>query len=139
MFRSLSAVGSNSCAIRRVTATLLAILYNLQFFVLYGSFARTAVLSPVSQGTRYVRFFFFTYTPLILVIIKVFSPTDAQLDRLKNNFKFALKLILKTPTCFGTKHHPQGAHMATYAATPPNEPHMWSHRQMNHICGHTAK
>jgi hypothetical protein len=36
-------------------------------------------------------------------IIKVFSPTDAQLDSLKNNFKFALK----TPTCFGVKHHHQ--------------------------------
>ena len=34
-----------------------------------------------------------------------FLPTDAQLDSLKNNFKFALKLTLKTPTCFGVKHH----------------------------------
>jgi hypothetical protein len=32
-----------------------------------------------------------------LIIIKVFfSPTDAQLDSLKNNFKFALKLTLKS-------------------------------------------
>jgi hypothetical protein len=34
--------------------------------------------------------FFFTYIPCILIIIKVFSPTDAQLDILKNNFKFVL-------------------------------------------------
>jgi len=38
----------------------------------------------------------FTYTPCILIIIKVFSPTDAQLDSLKNNFRFALKLTLKS-------------------------------------------
>jgi len=43
-------------------------------------------------------------------VIKVFSPTDAQLDSLKNKFKFALKLTLKAPTCFGVKHHHQGAH-----------------------------
>jgi hypothetical protein len=42
-------------------------------------------------------------------IIKVFSPTNTQLDSLKNNFKFVLKLTLKGPACFGTKHHPQGA------------------------------
>jgi hypothetical protein len=29
-------------------------------------------------------------------IIKVFSPTDVQLDSLKNNFKFALKFTLKS-------------------------------------------
>jgi hypothetical protein len=33
-----------------------------------------------------------------------FSQTDAQLESLKNNFKFA---ILKAPTCFGVKHHHQ--------------------------------
>jgi len=48
--------------------------------------------------------FFFTYIPCILVIIKVFPPTDAQLDSLKNKFKFALKLTLKAPTCFGVKN-----------------------------------
>lgn len=53
MFRSLTAVASNSCAIRRVTATLLAILCNLQLFILYSSFARTTLLSSVSQGTHY--------------------------------------------------------------------------------------
>jgi hypothetical protein len=34
-----------------------------------------------------------------LTIIKVFSPTDAQLDSLKNNFKFALKLFLRLFNC----------------------------------------
>jgi hypothetical protein len=29
------------------------------------------------------------------VLVKVSSPTDAQLDNIKNNFKFALKLTLK--------------------------------------------
>jgi len=35
-----------------------------------------------------------------LIIIKVFSPTDAQLDSLKNNFKFALKFTLKSSYMF---------------------------------------
>jgi cobalamin biosynthesis protein CobD/CbiB len=53
----------------------------------------------------------FTYLPCKLIIIKVFfSPTDAQLDSLKNNFKFALKLTLKGSYMFRCeKHHPQGA------------------------------
>jgi hypothetical protein len=38
-----------------------------------------------------------------LDIIKVFySPTDAQVNRLKNNFKIYIKIDIKTaPTCFG--------------------------------------
>ena len=45
------------------------------------------------------------------MIINFFLPTDAQLDSLTNNFKFALKLANeKAPTCFGVKHHHQGAH-----------------------------
>jgi hypothetical protein len=33
-----------------------------------------------------------------------FLPSDAQLNSLKNNFKFSLKLTLKAPTCFGVKN-----------------------------------
>jgi hypothetical protein len=41
-------------------------------------------------------------------IIKNFSPTDAQLDSLKNNFKFPLKLTLKGSYMFRCeKRHPQ--------------------------------
>jgi hypothetical protein len=47
--------------------------------------------------------------------IKVSSPTDAQFDSNKNNFKFALKLTLKTTTCFIVKHHHQGAHCLSLA------------------------
>ena len=38
-----------------------------------------------------------------LDIIKVFySPTDAQVNCLKNNFKIDIKIdIITTPTCFG--------------------------------------
>jgi hypothetical protein len=42
----------------------------------------------------------FTYIPCILKIIKVFSPTDGQLDSLKNNFNFALKLTLQSSYMF---------------------------------------
>jgi hypothetical protein len=49
-------------------------------------------------------------------IIKVFSPTDAQLDSLKNNFKFALKLTLKGSYMFRCeKQRPQGAHYLSRA------------------------
>jgi hypothetical protein len=37
--------------------------------------------------------------PCILIIITVCSPTDAQLDNIKNNFKFALKLFLILTNC----------------------------------------
>jgi len=43
--------------------------------------------------------------------MKVSSPTDARLDSLKNNFKFAFKLTLKGSYMFRCeKRHPQGAH-----------------------------
>jgi hypothetical protein len=47
--------------------------------------------------------FFPTHTPCSILILSVFySPTDAQLNCLKNNFKFHIKIDIKTaPTCFG--------------------------------------
>jgi hypothetical protein len=36
-------------------------------------------------------------------VISVFSPTDVQLESLKNNFKFALKFTLKGPNVGGLK------------------------------------
>jgi len=40
-----------------------------------------------------------------LDIIEVFySPNDAQVNCLKNNFKFTLKLILKQPDMFRCSH-----------------------------------
>jgi len=47
--------------------------------------------------------FFFTFVPCILILSKFFySPTDAQLDNIKNNFKIYIKIYIKTaPTCFG--------------------------------------
>jgi hypothetical protein len=55
-------------------------------------------------------FFFHTHTALLLLLllhldtIKVFfyTPTDAQLNCLKNSFKIYLKIYIETaPTCFG--------------------------------------
>jgi hypothetical protein len=54
-------------------------------------------------GTSKSDFFSRTYIPCILIIIKDFSPTDAQLDSLKNNFKFALKFTLKNSYMFRCK------------------------------------
>jgi hypothetical protein len=48
----------------------------------------------------------FTYIPCILIIIKVFSPTDAQFDSLKNKFKFALKFTLKGSYMFRCEKTP---------------------------------
>jgi len=47
--------------------------------------------------------FYFTYIPCILILSKFFySPTDAQVNCLKNNFKIYTKIDIKTaPTCFG--------------------------------------
>jgi len=47
--------------------------------------------------------FFFTFVPCILVLSKFFySPTDAQVNCLKNNFKIYINIDIKAaPTCFG--------------------------------------
>jgi len=46
--------------------------------------------------------FFPTYIPRILILSKFYTPTDAQLNCLKNNFKIDIKIDIKTvPTCFG--------------------------------------
>jgi len=42
----------------------------------------------------------FTYITNILIIIKIFSPTDSQLDSLKNIFKSALEVTLKSSYMF---------------------------------------
>jgi hypothetical protein len=52
---------------------------------------------------------FFTSIPCILIIIKLFSPTDAQLDNLKNNFKFAIKFTLKSSYMFRCKTPSSGS------------------------------
>jgi hypothetical protein len=45
--------------------------------------------------------FFYTHT-VHLDTIKVFLPTDAKVNCLKNNFKIYIKIDIKTaPTCFG--------------------------------------
>jgi hypothetical protein len=60
--------------------------------------------------------------------IKVFySPTDAQVNYIKNSFKIYIKINIKTaPTCFGAitiiRESIIGAYIYIYiyAATPPN-------------------
>jgi hypothetical protein len=56
----------------------------------------------VCVGGKHVHIIFHIHT-VHLDIIKVFhSPTDAQLNCLKNNFKIYIKIDIKTsPTCFG--------------------------------------
>ena len=44
-----------------------------------------------------------TFIPCVLILLKfLYSPTDAQVNCLKNNFKIYIKIDIKTaPTCFG--------------------------------------
>jgi hypothetical protein len=79
---------------------------------------------------------------------KVFSPTDAELDSLKNNFKFGLKLTLRGSYMFQCeKHHNQGAHyeylslaeVTVVKMNEYNEKHVFHCRANNNICRHTAE
>ena len=57
----------------------------------------------IKTGSNFViKFVIFTYIPLILISSKFFySPTDAQVKYLKNNFKICNKTDIKTsPTYF---------------------------------------
>jgi hypothetical protein len=54
---------------------------------------------------------FHIHTLLHLDIIEVFhSPTDTQVNCLKNNFKIYFKIDIKTASC---NHHHQGAHYSS--------------------------
>ena len=53
--------------------------------------------------------FFFMYIPSILIIIKVFSQLMYNWIVLKNNFKFALKLTLKSSYMFRCKTPSSGS------------------------------
>ena len=59
----------------------------------------------------------FTYTPRILILSKFFySPTDAQVNRRKNNFKIYIKIDIKTaPTCFGAVTPSSGSALFVFA------------------------
>jgi len=71
--------------------------YIIQVYRLITISSRATV--RVSQQT-FLSLFFTYILPCILIIIKDFSPNDAQLDSLKNNFKFALQLTLKSSHIF---------------------------------------
>ena len=60
------------------------------------------LLSEKLQLKIYI-FLVFTYIPCTLILSKfVYSPTDAQVNCLKNNFKIYIKIDIETaPTCFG--------------------------------------
>jgi len=51
------------------------------------------------------------------VLLKFYSPTDAQLNCLKNSFKFTLKLTLKQLQHVCVNHHHQGAHYSDVTET----------------------
>jgi hypothetical protein len=73
-----------------------------------------SVSGPLSLATSYL--FNRSQTNMQLTLSKFYSPTDAQLDSVKNNFKFALKLTLKGCYMFRCeKHHPRGAHYLSLA------------------------
>jgi len=57
----------------------------------------------------YYKYTRFEPIKLMSLIIKVCSPTDVQLDSLKNGFKFALKLTLKSSYMFRCKTPSSGS------------------------------
>jgi hypothetical protein len=70
----------------------------------HGAESFTRSLQFLSWSKNSPHFFFpHTHTVLHLDIFNVSrSPTDAQFNRLKNNFKIYIKIDIKTaPTCFG--------------------------------------
>jgi hypothetical protein len=51
-----------------------------------------------------------TYIPCILILLKIYSPTDAQVNSLKNDFKIYIKMNIETaPTCFGVVTQSSGS------------------------------
>jgi hypothetical protein len=114
--------------------------YSLQFLpeTFLSSFVklRKAIISFMSVHPLITRFplkgflwnlifeFFFTYIPCIL-IITLFSPSDAQLDSLTNNFKFALKLTLKSSYMFRCKTPHQRAHYLSLAKVTDFKMRQW--------------
>jgi hypothetical protein len=61
-------------------------------------------MEGITTHATVLGFFLFTYIPCILILSKFFySPTDAQVNCLKNNFKIYIKIDIKTaPACFGS-------------------------------------
>ena len=61
----------------------------------------------------------FTYIPCISILLKFFySPTDAQVNCLKNNFKIYVKINKKTaPTCFGAVKPSLGSALLVLVST----------------------
>jgi len=60
----------------------------------------------------------FTYIPCILILSKffIYSPTDEQVNCLKNHFKIYIRIDIKTvPTCFGADTPSSGSALLVIA------------------------
>jgi hypothetical protein len=57
---------------------------------------------PENTNRHLSNLFLCAYISCILILSKFYSPTDAQLNFLRNNFKISIKIYIKTaPTYFG--------------------------------------
>ena len=92
-FQGSGVVENNERVYRSFTKYLFFIITNLlQREHQKLRFCLTEELEPIT----------FTYIPCILIISFFFSPTEAPVNFLKNNFKIFIKTDIKAaPTCFG--------------------------------------
>ena len=84
-------------------ATPCVMNFRSQTYIMF-SLPRTSCHSYYTSNHKISVFllFFFTYTLCVLISKFFYSPTDPQVNCLKNNFKIYIKINIKTaPTCFG--------------------------------------
>jgi hypothetical protein len=98
------AIKINLCCVRRSKCSLMS----KNFVILILSVLLWEIHCNLLSVFQF-RHILYSFSPCILISIKVFSPTDSQLDSFKSNFKFALKLTLKSSYMFRCKTPSSGS------------------------------
>ena len=100
-----------------VAAGVVSVVLNLRICVFMRFLCLSFCNCVLYQGSALVRYTYtvvFTYIPRILILSKFFfnSPTDAQVNCLKNNLKIYIKINMKKKLRHVSvqSHHHQGAH-----------------------------
>ena len=93
---SFSRVCITMCGSESVKYSIHSAIQKSNVFQLFNSCRTLLTASEPARNPYEVKmcFFFHVLTVHLDIYQSFFSPTDAQLDNLKNNFKFALKLTL---------------------------------------------
>jgi hypothetical protein len=87
------------------------------FCIFQGIYCLSDELLASQEGLWSIDLVFFTHIPRILILSKFFySPTDAQVNCLKNSFKIYIKIDIKTaPTCFSAVTPSSGSTLLVFA------------------------